>query len=45
MANNFITLSTCHRMSEMYGLYTLQADTALFCDSLDFLFSSIEISG
>ena len=44
MANSFITSSTCHRMSEMYVPYNLQAVTALSCDSVDFLFSSTEIS-
>ena len=44
IVNNFITSSTSRRMSEMYGPYTLQAVTALSCDSVDFLFSSTEIS-
>ena len=38
MANSFITSSTCHKMSEMYNLYTLNAVTALSCESSDFLY-------
>ena len=44
IANNVITLSTCCRTSEMYNPYTLQAVTASSRDSLDFLFSSTEVS-
>ena len=44
MANIFITSSNCCRILEMYGTYTLQAATALSCESSAFLFSLIEFS-
>ena len=44
MVNIFIASSTCHRISEMYGTYTLQAVTAPSCESSDFLFSLTEFS-
>ena len=44
MLKSFITSSTWHRMSVMYGPYTLHAFTALSFDSSDFFLSSIEIS-
>ena len=44
MANIFIASSTCHRISEMYGTYTLQAVTALSCESSDFVFSLTKFS-
>ena len=44
MLKSFITSSSWHRMSVMYGPNTLHAFTMLSFDSSDFFLSSIEIS-